>query len=312
MTEIICIDQSYSTTRLLTREQPDIESKPLDKFESILFLPENEERQGQGGLRTQGYFKTRQSNEPLITIVTVVFNGEQFLEETIQSVINQTYGNVEYIIIDGGSTDGTLEIIRKYEHVIDYWVSEKDKGISDAFNKAVVCAFGEYLNFQGDGDGFFEIDSLKKVLDGVDIEHSVLISAKIQRVDLDGTHLYISKQENKFHKATLLHRMSIPHQGLLTHMNFFKKYGLFDTNNIFCMDYEHLLRAYHEFPEVAQVDLILSKWRADGLGNGKINLILAEYNEIKKYHKVAPILYLDAIYYWSVLKNKIKMVMRLD
>ncbi len=308
---MICVDQNYSTTRLLTRKQPNIKNRPENKFQTVLLLPEGEGRQGEGGLRTQGYFKTSQTNRPLITVVTVVFNGEKFLEETIQSVINQTYDNVEYIIIDGSSTDGTLDIIRKYEHVIDYWVSEKDGGISDAFNKAVVCALGRYINFQGDGDGFYEDDSLARVLDGGNADHSVLISAKIQRINLDGSQLYISKQDNKFRKRTLLHRMSMPHQGLLTHMNFFKKYGLFDTDNIYCMDYEHLLRAYNDFPEVTLVDQVLSKWRADGLGNGKANLILAEYNKIKNNNKVAPSLYLYAIYCWSLFKNKIKKVLRL-
>ena len=72
---------------------------------------------------------------PLITVITVVFNGVETLEETIKSIINQIYPNVEYIIIDGGSTDGTIDIIKKYEDSIDYWVSEPDKGIYDAMNK---------------------------------------------------------------------------------------------------------------------------------------------------------------------------------
>ncbi len=146
------ITSEFSTTRTVTRRQPVFKRQAEDKFETVVFLPESESRQGEGGLRTQGYFKTSIEGKPLITVVTVVFNGEKFLEETIQSVINQAYDNVEYIIIDGGSTDGTLDIIRKYEHAIDYWVSEKDKGIYDAMNKGCVLAGGEGLIFLNAGD----------------------------------------------------------------------------------------------------------------------------------------------------------------
>ena len=74
---------------------------------------------------------------PLISIITVVKNNEKYLEETIQSIINQKFKNFEYIIIDGKSTDRTLEIIKKYNTEIDYWISEDDKGIYDAFNKGI-------------------------------------------------------------------------------------------------------------------------------------------------------------------------------
>jgi len=154
MTKMICIDEKYSTTRLVTHEQPIIKNKPEDQFESVLFLPVGENRQGEGGLRTQGYFKQSYPDKPLISIITVVFNGEKYLEETIQSVINQSYDNVEYIIIDGGSTDGTVDIIKKYEGQIDYWVSEKDKGIYDAMNKGCVLALGDGINFLNAGDWY--------------------------------------------------------------------------------------------------------------------------------------------------------------
>ena len=89
---------------------------------------------------------------PLISIVTVVYNGKAHLEETIKSVISQSYPNIEYIIIDGGSDDGTLDIIRKYEDRIDYWVSERDEGIYDAMNKGMRQAHGKWVNFMNAGD----------------------------------------------------------------------------------------------------------------------------------------------------------------
>ena len=142
MTKTICLDENFSTTQLLTQEKPILEQNAEDKFETILFLPESENRKGEGGLRTKGYFKKSYDDKPLISIITVVFNGERYLEQTIQSVIDQTYDNVEYIIIDGGSTDGTLDIIKKYEDKIDYWVSEKDNGIYDAMNKGIKVCYG--------------------------------------------------------------------------------------------------------------------------------------------------------------------------
>ena len=104
--ETVCLDKNYSTTRLVTKNKPD------EKSGTTLFLPKNEERKGEGGLRTKGYFKKSYPDKPLVTVITVVFNGEKYLEETIKSVVEQTYDNVEYLIIDGGSTDNTLNIIK--------------------------------------------------------------------------------------------------------------------------------------------------------------------------------------------------------
>jgi glycosyltransferase involved in cell wall biosynthesis len=100
---------------------------------------------------------------PLFTVVTVIFNGEKELESTILSVLNQSYSNVEYIIVDGRSTDGTLDILRKYEDSIDYWVSEPDRGIYDAMNKGIRHARGEWLYFLNCGDCFADSEVLAKV-----------------------------------------------------------------------------------------------------------------------------------------------------
>lgn len=276
------------------------------KFDTLLTLPIEKERAGEGGLRLKGHYKQSHMNKPLISIVTAVFNGEAHLEETIQSVINQTYDNLEYIIIDGGSTDGCVDIIRKYENHIDYWVSEKDRGISDAFNKGVRVARGDYINFQGDGDGFYQTTSLSEIVKNIDTQNDVFISGRIQRVSSEGKELYQSMAMKKFDKSSLLFRMSLPHQGLFTHIKYFKEYGLFDVNNTFCMDYEHLLRSYHYFPKVVSKDIVVAKWRADGIGNGRTLEIFKEYDKIKRDNQVANSLILSMINYWTLLKYYIK------
>ena len=97
--------------------------------------------------------KLKKNNEnsldpkPLITVITSVFNGEKHLEETILSVINQSYNNIEYIIVDGGSTDGTIDIIKKYEERINRWSSEKDMGIYFGFNRGLAQARGDMIGF---------------------------------------------------------------------------------------------------------------------------------------------------------------------
>lgn len=312
MTDILSLDEGYSTTRLLTQEKPEIINTPEDKFETVLFLPEGENRKGEGGLRTKGYFKKSFDDKPLISIITVVFNGEKYLEETIKSVINQKYDNLEYIIIDGGSSDGTLNIIKKYEDKIDYWVSEKDKGISDAFNKGVKVVKGDYINFQGDGDGFYSPDSLEKVFQNINPHEDIFVSAMIQRISPEGEELYRSKYIENFDKKSLLFKMSMPHQGLFTHKSYFEKYGLFDINNTFCMDYDHLLRAYHEFPKVVTKDIIVAKWRADGLGNGRTLEIFKEYDKIKRDNKIANNFVLSIVKYWTLFKYYVKKLIRND
>ena len=101
-------------------------------------------------------------NYPLISVITVSYNAVLTIEQTILSVINQTYLNIEYIIIDGGSTDGTVNVIKKYADKIAYWVSESDKGIYDAMNKGIAYSHGEYCNFINAGDKFCSSSLLKK------------------------------------------------------------------------------------------------------------------------------------------------------
>jgi len=219
------------------------------KLERLDFLPPHVERKGEGGLRHQAHLKVSDGDEsrnkrPLITVLTVVFNGAKTLEQTILSVINQSYKNVEFIIIDGGSTDGTLDIICKYEHAIDYWVSEPDAGIYDAFNKAVTCASGDWICFIGADDYLWDNNVLTNMapslLDAAPkyklVYGSVaIVNAKQQLIYCVGEPWEIAKSKSSF-------TMPIPHQALMYHRSWFEQYGLFDTSYRISGDYENLLR----------------------------------------------------------------------
>ena len=252
------------------------------------------------------FAERRTKNDPLVSVITAVFNGEDYIENTIKSIINQTYKNLEYIIIDGGSTDGTLDIIRKYENQIAYWISEDDNGIGDAFNKGVRISKGDYINFQGHGDGFISKEVIEKLFCDVNPVNDIFVSARIKRVDIAGKEIFTTKFIKTFDKKSLLVRMSMPHQGLFTHKSYFEKYGLFDVNNIYSMDYEHLLRSYKKFPKVLTSPVVVARWRADGLGNGRMLEIFREYDKIKRDNHVANSFTLDIIKYFNLFKYYMK------
>jgi glycosyltransferase involved in cell wall biosynthesis len=109
-----------------------------------------------GGLRTFHHCKRSLPGVPLISILTVVRNAQLDLKETIESVARQTYPNIEYIVVDGDSTDGTVNVLRQFESVIDFWLSERDNGIYDAMNKGVSLCRGEYVSIIGAGDWYFD------------------------------------------------------------------------------------------------------------------------------------------------------------
>lgn len=128
---------------------------------------------------------------PKFSIITVTYNAEKVLEDTIQSIVTQSYKNVEYIIVDGGSTDGTLAIVNKYREHIHTVVSEPDKGLYDAMNKGIKLATGDYLCFLNAGDGLHEDDTL------LQIAHSLtrtilpdVIYGETDIVDSEGHFLY--------------------------------------------------------------------------------------------------------------------------
>ncbi len=127
-----------------------------------------------------------QNNNPKISIITIVYNGSNTLEKTIQSVINQNYKNFEYIIIDGNSTDGTQQIIEKYSHQITYWISEKDKGLYDAMNKGLVRATGDYVWFINSGDQIPTSTTITEIFQNSKEPYADIYYGDTTMIDLNG------------------------------------------------------------------------------------------------------------------------------
>lgn len=271
------INRSYSTTRTITLEQPIVEKQPTDTFETVLFLPEGEGRQGEGGLRTQGYFKLSLLDKPLITVITVVFNGAKHLEETILSVINQTYDNVEYIIIDGGSTDGTLDIIRQYEHAIDYWVSEKDGGIYDAMNKGIQLATGESIGIIN-SDDWYELKTTKLIASHKKLNYKIFHGS--MNIFNTGNFLYQQKFSSSLKK---LHKgMIIAHPTVFVGQKIYKENGYFDLNYKIAADWELMLRLYLKCYNFEYIADSLANFRVGGLSSNITLTSSLEKSAIRK------------------------------
>ncbi|MDO9231857.1 MAG: glycosyltransferase family 2 protein [bacterium] len=227
-------------------------------------------------------------SKPLISVITATYNSGASLDKTIISVLKQSYEDIEHIIIDGGSKDNTLEVLKKYENNSKVrWISESDKGISDAFNKGLEMAQGEYINFQGAGDCFAESNVIEKIMQEIDLEKDMLICGRIKRVTKTGELKYISPLD--FKKWKLIYKMGLPHQALFTNKRFFQQFGNFDLDCKYAMDYDLLLRAYLTFPEVILKDIIVSEWEEGGIGQGNTTAVLNEYHRIKIKNHIAPI-----------------------
>jgi glycosyltransferase involved in cell wall biosynthesis len=198
------------------------------------------------------------SYKPLVTVITVVFNGEQFIEQTILSIINQTYTNIEYIVIDGGSTDGTIDIIKKYDSNIDYWVSEKDQGIYHAMNKGIARATGQWINFMNAGDRFFTDDVIFSVFQNKNYCNALIIYGNHEVCYPSGRRLTGKAGQVK----NLWRGSQFCHQSVFVNTHY-HKLNNFNTNNKIVADFEFFYRAWKNnvnFIRVVTQYLVFGGW----------------------------------------------------
>lgn len=211
------------------------------------------------------------SSNPLVSIVTVVFNGENNLEKSMLSVINQTYENIEYIIIDGGSTDRTVDIIKRYDNKIDYWVSEPDKGIYDAMNRGLDTARGDWVFFLGSDDALYDSGTVSDAAVFLDKDLSLVFGNIIYN---DGKIV-----KSRFNMFTLLHN-TIHHQSAFYNASLFRDWR-YDSELRLIADYELNLRIYLEKLKYRHIDNIISLCDQRGQSRNNLKLAFTETNIVR-------------------------------
>ncbi|NTE05563.1 glycosyltransferase [Agrobacterium tumefaciens] len=214
---------------------------------------------------------------PLISIITATFNSGDVLEELIRSVISQTYNNYEFIIIDGHSTDATVNIIEKYQQHIKYWISEPDTGIYEAWNKGLKVATGEWIAFIGSDDVFLPnaLQDYVNFINSLNEPKLEYVSSKIHLVRKDGKLIKTYGQPWVWNRSKLIN--TIAHPGSLHHRSLFDTYGDFNTKYRICSDYEFLLRPGINFV-TAFLDKVTVKMAQGGASFNETKLFREHYD----------------------------------
>lgn len=218
-----------------------------------------------GGTRNSGSTKRGTPECPLVTVVTSVLNGEETLERAINSVMAQSYSNVEYIVVDGGSGNGTIDILNRYSNVIDFWISEPDRGIYDAWNKALKLANGQWIVFLGADDELLpdSIEALVQVAQGAP-EPLDFISGM---VELRRGGVSLRTIGMPWTWRVFRRYMCVAHVGAMHSAKYFQRYGEFDDTFRIAGDYELLLRAGPDLKAGFAANKVVAHMEVGGLSN---------------------------------------------
>jgi glycosyltransferase involved in cell wall biosynthesis len=201
--------------------------------------------------------------QPLISIITISYNCASAIEKTIRSVLSQRFTDFEYIIIDGGSTDGTADIICRHNPHLAYWISEKDRGISDAFNKGIAVAKGKYINLLNAGDSFASTHTLEELA-----PHLVgpLVTFRYKEENSGEYSRLIDDRESNIEKKALL-----GHQATFVHRDVYSAMGGYNGSYKIRMDFDFFLRVLPHY-DLRSVDLDIVRYNAGLSGSIKHRL----------------------------------------
>ncbi|HRH36962.1 MAG TPA: glycosyltransferase family 2 protein [Flavobacteriales bacterium] len=219
-----------------------------------------------------------------VTLITVCRNVASVIAETLDSVLAQTHGDIEVIVIDGASTDGTLEILERYRSRLDVLVSEPDKGIYDAMNKGLRLATGAVIGFVNAGDLLMTPTVIADVVSAFQRAHVEAVYGDIIMVDEHDIHkVHRTWLSGTYHRENFRKGWMPPHVGTFIKKSVYDQFGLFNTDLRIGADYEILLRfLYRHKIKTIHLREVLVRFRLGGMSNGNVKQILQANREVRR------------------------------
>ncbi len=217
---------------------------------------------------------------PLISVITVCLNAAEFIEQCMQSVLEQDFDDFEYVVIDGGSTDGSVDMIQKYQDRLAYWHSRPDRGLAHAFNLGVRHSSGKWLLFLNSDDFLVSPSVLSEMAEKLKHHPEAdVVFGQVEVVSREVRPVHVGGPYGKaFQWKRFLRRDTIPHQSAFTNRSYFSRVGLFDEAFRIAVDYEHFLRGGAKLRAVC-VSCLVCKMREGGMGKKYIHQSLREWKE---------------------------------
>ncbi|MBS7255460.1 glycosyltransferase family 2 protein [Flavobacterium branchiicola] len=223
-----------------------------------------------------------------ISIITVVYNNERTIRDAIQSVIGQSYKNIEYVIIDGKSKDNTVSIIKEYEDKLGYFISEKDNGLYDAMNKGVQSATGDVIGILNSDDLYQDSDVIADVMEQFLADSYLdILYGNLVYVKSDDTNVVVRNWKSKQYYNNFFENGNVPpHPSLFVKRSVYDKAGVFNLDYKLAADYELMFRMLkkHTF-KIRYIDRLIVKMRLGGATNQSISNIVNQNKEILKAWK---------------------------
>ena len=247
---------------------------------------------------------------PLISVIIAVYNGSGTLTRCLESIVSQTYKNWELVLIDGGSNDGTQEIVKKFEKRIKFWVSEPDNGVYHAWNKALKHTCGDWICFLGTDDYFMGEDVLEKIVPLLKRSYPEyrVVYGQVAQVGKEGQLIRTLGAPWSKASRTIHLNMSLPHTGSFHHSSLFHEHGQFDESFKVAGDYEFLLRELLRRDAVFAEGITVVAMQIGGL-SGSLESSLKTLNEVRRARKLHGISGIHPYYLWAYAKVAIRVAM---